>query len=103
MIKMYVLAGGHRLSHYEVELLATDRLSFRHFPGYPEKIPDRLMLWAFKKSLTDKGKIHLMWDELQRHLDEQVYSIKQGTIQVATFITSDPGHAPADKSRAKTR
>ena len=48
----------------------------------------------------------IIWDELQRQLDEQGYSIKRGTIQDASIITSDPGHAPADKPRgdaAKTR
>ena len=99
MIKMLVLAGWHGLSDYEIELLATDRLSFRHFLGYPEKIPDRSTMWAFREKLTDKGKIHLIWEELQRQLDEQGYLIKRGTIQDASFITSDPGHAPADKPR----
>jgi len=106
MIKMLVLAGLHGLSDYEVKLLAMDRLSFRHFLGYPDKIPDRSTVWAFKEKLTSKGKVHLIWEELQRQLDEKGYSIKRGTIQDATFITSDPGHAPADKPRgddAKTR
>jgi IS5 family transposase len=106
MIRMLVLAGWHGLSDYEVELLATDRLSFRHFLGYPEKIPDRSTVWLFRENLTNHGKLHLIWDELQRQLDEQGYSIKRGTIQDASFITSDPGHAPADKPRgdaAKTR
>jgi transposase, IS5 family len=106
MIKMLILAGWHGLSDYEVELLAIDRLSFRHFLGYPDKIPDRSTIWLFKEKLTSKGKIHLIWDELQRQLDEQGYTIKRGTIQDASIITSDPGHAPADKPRgdaAKTR
>jgi len=106
MIKMLILAGWHGLSDYEVELLAIDRLSFRHFLGYPDKIPDRSTIWLFKERLTSKGKIHLIWEELQRQLDEQGYSIKRGTIQDASIITSDPGHALADKPRgdaAKTR
>ena len=106
MIKMLILAGWHGLSDYEVELLAIDRLSFRHFLGYPDKIPDRSTIWLFKEKLTSKGKIHLIWDELQQQLDKQGYSIKRGTIQDATIITSDPGHAPSDKPRgdaAKTR
>jgi IS5 family transposase len=82
-----------------VEFLATDRLSFRYFLGYPDKIPDRSTIWAFKEKLTSKGKIHLIWEELQRQLDEQGYSIKRGTIQDASIITSDPGHASADKPR----
>ena len=106
MIKMLILVGWHRLSDYEVELLVIDRLSFLHFLGYPDKIPDRSTIWLFKEKLTSKGKIHLIWDELQRQLDDQGYTIKRGTIQDASIITSDPGHAPADKARgdaAKTR
>jgi len=99
IIKMLVLAGWHGLSDYDVELPATDRLSFRHFFGYPEKIPNRSTMWVFRENLTNEGKIHLIWDELQRKLDEQGYSIRRGTIQDASFITSDPGHAPADKPR----
>ena len=99
MIKMVVLAGWHGLSDYEVELLATDRLSFRDFLGYPDNILDRSTVWAFKEKLTSKGKVHLIWEELQRQLDEKGYAIKRGTIQDATFITSDPGPAPADKPR----
>ena len=106
MIKMLVLVGWHGLSDYEGELLATDRLSFRYFLGYPEKIPARCTVWLFRENLTTKGKIHLIWDELQRQLDDQGYSIKRGTIQDASFITSDPGHAKADTPRGdaeKTR
>lgn len=103
---MLILAGWHGLSDYELELLAIERLSFRHFLGYTDKIPDRSTIWLFKDKLASKGKIHLIWEELQRQLDEQGYSIKRGTIQDASIFTSDPGHAPADKPRgdaAKTQ
>jgi IS5 family transposase len=65
MVKLLILAGWYGLSDYDVELLATDRLSFRHFLGYPDKIPDRSTIWAFRESLITKGKIHLIWEELQ--------------------------------------
>ena len=52
MIKMLVLAGWYGLSDYELELLATDRLSFRHFLGYPDKIPDRSTIWKFREDLA---------------------------------------------------
>jgi IS5 family transposase len=106
MIKMHILAGWHGLSDYELELLATDRVSFRHFLGYPEKIPDRSTIWKFREDLAKNGKIHLIWEELQRQLEEKRYTIKRGTIQDASFITSDPGHASSEKPRgdtAKTR
>ena len=106
MIKMHILAGWHGLSDYELEMLATDRVSFRHFLGYPEKIPDRSTIWKFREDLAKNGKIHLIWEELQRQLEEKGYTIKRGTIQDASFITSDPGHASSEKPRgdaAKTR
>lgn len=43
---------------------------------------------------------------MQRQLDQKGLKVKKGVIQDATFITSDPGHASADKPRvneAKTR
>ena len=106
MIRMHILAGWHGLSDYELELLATDRVSFRHFLGYPGKIPDRSTIWKFREDLAKNGKIHLIWEELQRQLEEKGYTIKHGTIQDASFITSDPGHAASEKPRgddAKTR
>ena len=56
-----------------------------------------------RRNWRAKGRF---WEELKRQLDEQGYSIKRGTIQDASIISSDPGHAPADKPRgdvAKTR
>ena len=106
MIKMHILAGWHGLSDYELELHATDRVSFRHFLGYPEKIPDRSTIWKFREDLAKNGKIHLIWEELQRQLEDKGYTIKRGTIQDASFITSDSGHASSEKPRgdaAKTR
>ena len=47
-----------------------------------------------------------MWAELQRQNDEKGLKVRKGVVQDATFITSDPGHAPADKPRgeeARTR
>jgi IS5 family transposase len=43
---------------------------------------------------------------LQGQLDAKGLKVKKGVIQDATFITSDPGHAKADKpcgDEAKTR
>ena len=76
------------------------------FSGVSGEGTHRTTLWLFRERLTEKGKIHLIWEELQRPLDEHGYRIKRGIIQDATFITSDPGHACAEKPRgdeAKTR
>jgi IS5 family transposase len=56
--------------------------------------------------LTKTGKDKAIWAELQRQLDAKGLKIRKGTIQDATFITADPGHASADTPRedeTKTR
>ncbi|MDN7026251.1 IS5 family transposase [Methanoculleus sp. FWC-SCC1] len=106
MIKLLVLQQWYGLSDPELERQATDRISFRHFLGYPETIPDRSTVWLFRERLAKTGKETLIWDEFQRQLEEQGLTIKRGVMQDASFITADPGHAPADTPRgeqARTR
>jgi IS5 family transposase len=64
------------------------------------------MVWYFRERLAKTGKDKAIWNELQRHLDAKGLEIRKGTIQDATFITADPGHAATDIPRddnAKTR
>jgi IS5 family transposase len=106
MVKLLVLQSMYGLSDPELERLANDRISFLKFLGYPEKIPDQSTIWYFRERLINHGKLDLMWQELQRQENAMGLEIKKGTIQDATFITADPGHAPADKPRgdqARTR
>lgn len=106
MLKMLVLQQWHGLSDPELERQANDRISFRQFLGYPEKIPDRSTIWLFRERLSESGKDSLIWDELQHQLDLKGLTIRKGMIQDATFIHSDPGHATVDTPRgneAKTR
>jgi len=105
MIKMLILGAMYGLSDYELELLAMDRMSFRHFLNYPEKIPDRSTIWKFREDVTELG-FHRIWEELQRQIEEKGFAIKRGTIQDASIIAADPGHVAADKTRgddSKTR
>jgi transposase, IS5 family len=37
------------------------------------------------------GRSDDLWKELQRQMEERGYAVKEGSIQDATFITSDPG------------
>lgn len=106
MIKMLVLQSLYGLSDPELERQANDRISFRKFLGFPEVIPDSSTVWLFRERLATTGKEEAIWNELQRQLDQKGMQIRKGVIQDATFITADPGHAPADTSRgddAKTR
>jgi len=106
MVRLLVLQSMYGLSDPELERLANDRISFLKFLGYPEKIPDQSTIWYFRERLIKHGKPDLIRQELQRQENVLGLKIKKGTIQDATFITADPGHAPADKPRgdqAKTR
>jgi len=106
MIKMLILQQWHGLSDPELERQANDRISFRQFLGLPTKIPDRSTIWLFRERISESGKDIAIWNELQRQLDVKGLTIKEGMIQDATFIHSDPGHASFDTPRggeAKTR
>lgn len=106
MIKCLILQEWHGLSDPELERQITDRISFRKFLDFPDTIPDFSTIWTFRERLSKTGKDKEIWQELQRQLDSIGLKVKKGVIQDATFITSDPGHAKADKPRgdkAKTR
>ncbi|MDI6719440.1 MAG: IS5 family transposase [Methanomicrobiales archaeon] len=106
LLKMLVLQSFYGLSDPEMERQANDRISFRKFLGFPEKIPDHSTLWYFRERLIRAGKEKAVWDQLQQQLDTKGLRIKKGVIQDASFITSDPGHASSDTPRgeeAKTR
>ena len=106
MVKMLVLQAWYGLSDPELERRAADRISFRHFLGYPETIPDATTVWQLRERLAESRGDRALWEELQRQLDEKGLGVKKGVVQDASFITSDPGHAKKDKPReeeARTR
>ena len=97
MIKLLILQEWHGLSDPELERQVTDRISFRKFLGFPEKIPDYSTVWYFRERLKETGKDKEIWGELKRQLESKGLKIKKGVIQDASIITTDPGHAKADK------
>jgi IS5 family transposase len=101
MVKLLVLQQWYGLSDPELERQAVDRLSFMNFLGFPEDIPDFTTVWYFRERLAKTGKDRAIWTELQRQLDAFCLKVKQGVVQDATFITTDPGHAKADKPRGE--
>lgn len=106
MIKILVLQQWHGLSDQAMEREIADKLSFMKFLGFPERIPDSTTIWLFRERLTETDRLDIIWQELQRQLDEMNLRVKKGVIQDASFITSDPGHAKSDIPRgdeAKTR
>ena len=106
MVKLLVLQAWYGLSDPELERQALNRIDFQHFLGFPGNAPDYSTVWQFRERLAESGRDRLVWEELQRQLDEKGLSVRKGVVQDASFITSDPGHAPADEPRggeARTR
>jgi IS5 family transposase len=91
MVKLLVLQHWFGLSDPELERQVADRISFRIFLGTTEVVPDFSTVWLFRERLIKSGKLADLWGELQRQIDEKGYTVKEGSIQDATFITSDPG------------
>jgi IS5 family transposase len=91
MLKHLVIQQWKGLSDPALEREVADRISFRVFLGTTEVIPDFSTVWLFRKRLAESGKDKEIWDELQRQMDAMGYAVIEGTVQDATFITSDPG------------
>jgi len=106
MVKLLVLQAWYGLSDPELERQTADRLSFRRFLGYPERVPDSTTIWLFRERLAETGRDRLVWGELSRQLDAKGIKVRKGVVQDASFITTAPGHAAAEEPRgdeAKTR
>jgi len=101
MIKLLILQSWYGLTDQELEKRASDRISFLKFLGFPSSIPDYSTVWYFRERLSETGKDKDIWKELQRQLNAKGLTVKKGVTQDATFITTDPGHALADKPRGK--
>ena len=93
MVKLLVAQQWIGLSDEEAEREAVDRLSFRRFLGYPERVPDSTTIWLFRERLAETGMDKRIWAELQRQLDERGLRVRKGVAQDASFITADPGQS----------
>ncbi len=93
MIKILVLQQWYSLSDQRMERELANNLSFMNFLGFPEAIPDSTTIWLFRERLTREGKIDSIMQEVQRQLAAKGLIVKEGTIQDATFISSDPGRS----------
>jgi len=105
MIKILVLQHWYSLSDQKMELEMAKNISFMRFLDFQEDIPDSTTIWLFKERLKEKEVLNAIWQELQRQLDAKGLSVKEGCIQDATLITSDPGRSGNKKrgDEAKTR
>jgi IS5 family transposase len=91
VIRAMILQALYSLSDKELEYQIHDRISFRNFLNFPEKIPDFTTIWKIRERLKNSGADKLIWQELQNQLNSKGYQIKKGVIQDATFIESELG------------
>lgn len=100
--KILILQNLHNLSDEEIEYQIYDRLSFRQFLGFPQKIPDSTTIWYFREELINLGLEDNIFDEFLRQIRTFDYEVKEGKIQDATFIQAPPGKTkPAKDERSR--
>ena len=91
MIRTLFIQELYGLTDESTERELYDRISFRHFLRYPEKIPDARTIWLFRERLSASGMDMKLWNAIWKQLDEKGIKIRKGTIQDASYIESDHG------------
>ncbi len=91
IVKILVIQGFYNLSDPQLEFQLCDRLSFRNFVGIQDEIPDFSTIWRIRNRLRMKKVDRLIWEELQRQMDEQGFEVDSGCIQDASIIVRDLG------------
>lgn len=99
IVRTLVLQHLYGLSDEELEFQMNDRLSFRNFVGFPDDVPDHSTIWKLRESLQKTGIYEQVWDDIQRQINAQGYTIKKGVIQDASFIEADLGRKRHHKEK----
>ncbi len=99
LARSFALQHFYNLSDEELEFCLADRLSFKNFIGFTEDVPDYSTFWYARERLQKAGADKLIWDELQRQLDEKGYEAKKGVIHDAAFVESDLGRKRHHKEK----
>lgn len=76
MVRTLFLQSIYNIVDESMEKEMYDSVRFINFLDYPERVPDKNTIWLFR----EKG-----------------ITVRNGTIQDAAFIESDPGHKRRDK------
>jgi len=103
VVRSMLLQAWYGLSDPELEFQCHDRLSFRNFLGFPDRIPDFTTIWKIRDRLKESGVDKKIWDELQRQLNVKGYRVKKGVIQDASFIEADRGKKRCQQEKRARR
>lgn len=99
VVRCMLLQSWYGLSDPELEYQCNDRLSFRNFLGYPNKVPDFTTIWRIRDRLVKKKVDKKIRRELQRQINELGYKVESGVIQDASFIKADAGRKRLQKEK----
>jgi len=103
LVRTLILQSMYNLSDPELEFQCHDRLSFRNFLEFPDKIPDFSTIWNARERIRKCNAEKKIWKELQRQLDNKHLDIQTGVIQDATFIHKDPEEKALSREKARER
>jgi IS5 family transposase len=99
VVRCMLLQSWYGLTDPELEYQCNDRLSFRNFLGFPDKVPDFTTIWKIRDRLVNSGVDMKIWGELKRQIDEMGYKVETGVIQDASFTKADPGRKRLQKEK----
>lgn len=107
MLKMLVLQHLHNLSDFQTSYQLRDRLSWQRFVGIAPGaiVPDEKTLWAFRERLIAVDAIEETFYWFDRHLNEEGFAAKGGTLVDATIIAApirragDDGESPQQQAQ----
>jgi len=88
MLKILVLQHLYNLSDFQASYQLRDRLSWQRFVGIDlgEPVPDEKTIWAFRERLIQVDAIEETFYWFNRHLREEGFEAKGGTLIDATII-----------------
>lgn len=88
ILKVLVLQHLYNLSDFQVSYQLRDRISWQRFVGVElgANVPDEKTVWAFRERLTKVGAIEETFYWFNRHLREEGFEARGGTLIDATII-----------------
>ena len=88
MFKVLVLQHLYNLSDFQTSYQLRDRISWQRFVGVElgASIPDEKTLWAFREQLVKVDAVEEAFYWFNRHLREEGFAAKGGTLVDATII-----------------
>jgi IS5 family transposase len=60
-------------------------------------VPDARTIWLFRERIASNNMDKKIWKEIWRQFAEKEITVRNGTIQDASFIESDLGHGKGKK------